>query len=539
MGWIGESSDAGLILIVDDAPENVLILHNILKTEHEVVFARDGASALDIAIRQSPDLILLDAIMPGMDGFECCEALKAHPKTRDIPVIFLTGLDQPDQETRALRIGAVDFVTRPVANEVLLARVKQQLKVKRQSDGLRKLSLIDELTGIATRSRFDEDFEREWRRCLRANQPLALVLVDIDDFQAYNAKHGHQSGDVILKRVATALAGSFRRPGDLLARYGGEEFIALLPDQDAVGARRMIDMMRAAVTDVSPEITMSFGFAAAYPAAEISPQSLLKRVEDCLSKANAAGPGGTEGNSTSGAEILIIEDEPLTRRMMEQILANAGYSVRCAGDGESGFAMATTRPPALVLIDIGLPGKSGFKIAELFRDTPAHQQGKAGGDDGPEFLGRLRYRLRVGDRRLSGKAGRCQDADQGDRRAAAALNKLPKRSTPRPVMSISAGRPHTTSDTALPAPQAIVQPRVPWPVLRNRLGTCVAPITGTESGVTGRSPVHNSALSKSTAPGNSALARSTTVRLRTGDIERSQPANSAVPATRRRSPRRL
>ena len=365
-----KSPHAGLILIVDDAPENVLILHNILKADYEVLFARGGAGALELAIRQTPDLILLDAIMPGMDGFETCEALKAHPATRDIPVMFLTGIDQPIQETRALQLGAVDFVTRPVASEVLLARIRQQLKVKRQSDQLRKFGLADGLTGISTRGRFEKELEREWRRCLRANQPLALMLCDIDDFKGYNDRHGHDVGDSCLKQVAAALADCFRRPGDLLARFGGEEFVALLPEQDAVGARRMIEKMRDAIATVSPRVTMSFGIAAAYPSAELRPESLLKRGVESLAKAKKAGQDVVEADGTSGVRILIIEDEPLTRRLMEQILANAGYSVRSAADGETGYAMAVERPPALVLLDIGLPGKSGFKIAEMFRHHP-------------------------------------------------------------------------------------------------------------------------------------------------------------------------
>ena len=362
---------AGLILIVDDAPENLLILHGILKDRYEVLFSRDGQGAIDLAIRQSPDLILLDAMMPGMDGFETCEALKSHPATRDIPVMFLTAIDQPIQETRALQIGAVDFVTKPVASEVLLARIHQQLKVKRQADHLRKQGLADGLTGIATRQRFDEELEREWRRCLRGNQPLAIVLCDIDDFKGYNERHGHSVGDACLKLVAAALAGCFRRPGDLLARYGGEEFIAMLPEQDAVGARRMIEKMRDAITNVTPKVTMSFGVAAAYPSAEFTPQGLQERADEALLKAKKSGPSSIEGDGTSGAEIMVIEDEPLTRRLMEQILGNAGYAVRSAPDGESGYTMAMARPPALVLLDIGLPGKSGFKIAEMFRDNPA------------------------------------------------------------------------------------------------------------------------------------------------------------------------
>jgi CheY-like chemotaxis protein len=133
----------------------------------------------------------------------------------------------------------------------------------------------------------------------------------------------------------------------------------------------MIEKMRDAVTNVTPKVTLSFGVAAAYPSAEFTPQGLQERADGALLKAKKSGANSIEGDGTSGAEIMIIEDEPLTRRLMEQILGNAGYAVRSAPDGESGYAMAMARPPALILLDIGLPGKSGFKIAEMFRDNPA------------------------------------------------------------------------------------------------------------------------------------------------------------------------
>lgn len=139
MSW-SELAKKGRILVVDDAIENVRILHDALRDEHDVVFALDGKKGLEIAHAQSPDLIFLDAVMPGMDGYAVCAELKKSARTRGIPVIFVTALNSPEDETRALDAGAVDFIAKPVNGAVVRARVRTQLTLKRQSDLLRQLS---------------------------------------------------------------------------------------------------------------------------------------------------------------------------------------------------------------------------------------------------------------------------------------------------------------------------------------------------------------------------------------------------------------
>ena len=178
--------------------------------------------------RRSPDLVLLDIKMPGMDGYEVCRRLKQHATTRDIPVIFVTALGEEEDETRGLDAGAIDYITKPVSPRILRARVRAHLSAKDAQDRLAELSRIDELTGIANRRRFDEMLALEWRRNLRQRMPLSLVMCDIDYFKAFNDSHGHVAGDRCLRCVAVAVAGAMRRPTDLPARYGGEEFAALL-----------------------------------------------------------------------------------------------------------------------------------------------------------------------------------------------------------------------------------------------------------------------------------------------------------------------
>ena len=297
MSW-EDIATKGRILIVDDAMENIQILHQALQDEHDVLFAMNGDKALHIAKNQLPDLILLDAVMPDMDGYAVCAALRASSVTRDIPIIFVTALKTPEDETRALDAGAADFISKPVNVAVVRARVRTQLTVKRQSDALRELTLTDGLTGVANRRAFDEALEAEWRRCARAQVPMALIMVDIDHFKNYNDAYGHQEGDACLQQAAGAMRRAAMRPQDVVARYGGEEFAILLPHEDLNGAEAVARKVLEEIaylgiahdrSTVGPWVTVSMGVASMTPNDRCEPSMLLKNADALLYEAKAAG----------------------------------------------------------------------------------------------------------------------------------------------------------------------------------------------------------------------------------------------------------
>jgi len=288
----------GRILVVDDAMENIQILHAALQDQHEVVFALDGAKALALARAQRPDLILLDAVMPDMDGYAVLAALRAEPQTRDIPVIFVTALTSIEDETCALDAGAADFISKPVNAAVVRARVRTQLTVKRQSDALRALTLTDSLTGVANRRAFAERMDLEWRRCARAGLPMALILADIDHFKKYNDYYGHQAGDACLEQVARAMGRTAGRAQDLVARYGGEEFAILLPQLDTTGAASVAQRLLGALgrlgiphaaSPTAPLLTASMGIAAVVPAGGQTGAALIRAADAALYQAKADG----------------------------------------------------------------------------------------------------------------------------------------------------------------------------------------------------------------------------------------------------------
>ncbi|PWC58888.1 diguanylate cyclase [Azospirillum sp. TSH7] len=286
------------ILVVDDIPSNVHVLSRILKDDYDIYFATDGEKALDLVQSRMPDLVLLDIMMPGMDGFEVCRRIKDDPTTHDIPVIFISAKSEVEDETRGLEVGAIDFITKPISPPIVKARVRNHLLLKRQTDLLRSLSFLDGLTGIANRRRFDEAMAREWRRCARSHLPLSLVILDVDHFKAYNDQYGHQTGDECLRIVAEVLAERARRPSDLVARYGGEEFVCLLPETDGPGATRVAEGFRAGVAErriphaqspVAPFVTISLGVATVIPSAESSPEELAEMADQLLYRAKRTG----------------------------------------------------------------------------------------------------------------------------------------------------------------------------------------------------------------------------------------------------------
>ncbi|MEI7893465.1 MAG: diguanylate cyclase [Myxococcales bacterium] len=305
--------DRQRVLIVDDAPTNIRVLAAALQDEYRVTFATNGPDALAVALRTPPDLILLDIIMPDMNGFELCKLLKSDPVLSEIPVIFITSMSDEEDETVGLELGAVDYITKPFKIPVVRLRVRNQLALKRQRDLLARLTLVDGLTGIANRRAFDDALEREWRRGARTGLALSLIMIDVDHFKAFNDAHGHLAGDDCLRAVAGCAAVAARRAGDVAARWGGEEFVVLLPNIDAEEALSLAEMIRSSaealgiphggsnasslgtvgtvgpVVTVWTVVTVSLGVATLVPDRDESPTCLVERADRLLYASKCGG----------------------------------------------------------------------------------------------------------------------------------------------------------------------------------------------------------------------------------------------------------
>ncbi len=247
-GGASEPDARASILLVDDDPDAIQLMGRILLDVGRLRFATNGSDALRLARDATPDLILLDAEMPGMSGFELLRKLKAEDSLADVPVIFITSHTEAGFEVSALDLGAADFIAKPLKTSRVMARVKTQLRLKGATDELRRTATTDALTGIANRRGFDQSIEREWLRTQRSGDPVSVLMIDVDHFKLYNDLYGHPRGDVCLQHVSRALLGVCKRRGDLVARYGGEEFVILLPQTPRRGAHHIAQDVLAAVS---------------------------------------------------------------------------------------------------------------------------------------------------------------------------------------------------------------------------------------------------------------------------------------------------
>ncbi|OYU44621.1 MAG: diguanylate cyclase response regulator [Burkholderiales bacterium PBB4] len=286
------------LLIVDDQPLNIQVLYQLFSKDHQVFMATNGAQALALSASQQPDLILLDIVMPDMDGYEVCSRLKADPLTREIPVIFVTAHTDEASEEHGLDVGAVDFISKPVNPKIVRARVATHITLKKQSDLLRSWAYIDGLTGVNNRRYFDEQLGMEWARAERNKTGLAALLIDVDFFKRYNDHYGHQMGDDCLRRVATAIKASLRRPADQVARYGGEEFVCLLPDTELEGVLRVAEQIRCSVEQLqiahadspsSARVTVSVGGCTKLAGQDGAPEELIHQADAQLYAAKHDG----------------------------------------------------------------------------------------------------------------------------------------------------------------------------------------------------------------------------------------------------------
>ncbi len=304
-----------VLVIEDTVTSATLVCHQLTKMGLAASHARDGASGIEMFKRERPDLVLLDIIMPGMDGFEVAHRIRQLEQDGDwTPIIFLTARASDGDLQRAIEVGGDDYLVKPVSEVVLKAKVGAMQRIaqmrysllvltRKLDDAnreLTRLSAVDGLTGIANRRRFDESLRREWRRASRAQSPVSLLIVDVDCFKPFNDNYGHQVGDECLKAVARTLEQKLRRPTDLVARYGGEEFAAVLPETALEGALGVAELMRDGVESLAIThrfsvaanvVTISAGVASMVPARgdENGFERLLKSADDALYRAKKSG----------------------------------------------------------------------------------------------------------------------------------------------------------------------------------------------------------------------------------------------------------
>lgn len=288
-----------IVLIVDDTVTNIQLLVGILGNDYVLKAATSGEKALELANKQDkPDIILLDIMMPDMDGYTVCKKLKSDSATSAIPVIFVSAKDEVKDQMKGFNLGAVDYIVKPFEPPLVKARVKTHINLKLRTEMLEKLAMVDGLTGIANRRRFDETYKSECSRSLRNRKPLSLIMIDIDYFKAYNDAYGHGAGDECLIQVAHQLRDTLNRESDFIARYGGEEFIIILPEIDPTGTRIVAEKLKEDIetlnilheySKTTDHVTISVGCVNSIPENETECLQLLKQVDEQLYRAKESG----------------------------------------------------------------------------------------------------------------------------------------------------------------------------------------------------------------------------------------------------------
>ncbi len=298
------------ILVIDDSPVQSGFLCSILKDDYETVSRHTAEEGLQAAKEGGFSLILLDVVMPGMDGFQLLEELKATEVTRYVPVILITSLADVQYEERGLLLGAVDYVTKPFNPVIIKARVNTHIQLYRYQVQFREQAMVDGLTGIANRRRYEAESIARWQEATRFQLPFSLCMFDIDKFKVYNDTFGHPAGDKVIAAVAKTAMAHFQRSTDVFARYGGEEFVAVFLGSQAESAFEFMKTIRQAVEDlhmehnpqVGPWVTVSAGGVTLVPKPGDKLETYLKLADTMLYDAKRFGRNMVVWSSQTGEQ---------------------------------------------------------------------------------------------------------------------------------------------------------------------------------------------------------------------------------------------
>lgn len=302
-----------VVLVVDDEVSNIEILSAVLEDDYDVCFATSAEEVYDLLRTVMPDLVLLDVLMPGTNGYEVCKRIKRNSLLADIPIIFTTALGDEGAELEGLALGAIDYITKPISPSIVQARVRNHLEMKRMRDQLATLAVTDALTGLGNRRQLEQSLKRETARLSVVGGNLSVIILDIDFFKRFNDLYGHAVGDQCIVQVAATLHRAARRAADVTVRYGGEEFACVLPDIDhdevmeiaeTIGLRISALGIPHGASETAPFVTVSLGVATAPCTADILAEAWIYAADAQLYRAKNGGRNRVVGRVFSHQELL-------------------------------------------------------------------------------------------------------------------------------------------------------------------------------------------------------------------------------------------
>jgi len=380
----------GTLLVIDDSELNLAAIKEILSADYTVYTENNGYDGIKAALRYMPDIIILDIIMPKIDGFETIVKLKEKEETRNIPVIFITGLTDSKDEEKGLSLGGADYITKPFSPEIVKLRVRNQMRLLDYIHTIEDIGKRDPLTNMPNRRSFDERIYLEWKRAMREKSIISLLIVDIDNFRVFNDTYGHLRGDLVLTTIANLITQTLKRPGDFAARWGGEEFIVLLPETEVNGAFMIAEQIRDTISNnkiTLPDgqivnVSVSIGINTRVPTPDYSVDNLIHYADDALYIAKVNGRNRVQcydaawfsspvQRSAEMKTIFAVDDNSTNLLAAEEALSEQ-YNVVTLSSASIMFDFLNTVVPDLILLDIEMPDMNGFEALKVLKDDMRH-----------------------------------------------------------------------------------------------------------------------------------------------------------------------
>lgn len=375
-----------ILLVEDSATLRHAMSHYITEAGHTPLIARSGEEALQLLEDTPVDMIIMDVEMPGLNGFETTRLIREWLGGHWIPIIFVTGRNEDESYREGIEAGGDDYLIKPVSFMIIKAKIRAMERIAEMRDQLNRLnseletlSQLDSLTQIYNRRTFTEQAEQQWLVATRQQQPISVLMIDVDHFKLFNDHYGHPAGDACLKKITQTIKSCLRRPLDLLGRYGGEEFIVLLPETDSVGAFRVACSINQAMEamglrhDVSPTshvTTVSIGGATCSRAAGHTLEELIKCADRALYKAKRSGRNRSLVDEVATHKtVLIVDSEADHIRSVSNILQQH-CNILTAEALDEGLEIALDVRPDVILVDADTAAEDNHRLChQLLRDA--------------------------------------------------------------------------------------------------------------------------------------------------------------------------
>jgi diguanylate cyclase (GGDEF)-like protein len=375
-----------ILLVEDSATLRFAMRNYIIEAGHIALVAQSGEEALQMLETTPVDMIIMDVEMPGLNGFETTRLIREWLGGHWIPIIFVTGRNEDESYREGIEAGGDDYLIKPVSAMIIKAKIRAMERITEMRDQLSQLntelealSQLDSLTQTYNRRTFNEMAQQQWLLASRQQNPISVLMIDVDHFKLYNDHYGHPAGDVCLKKITQAIRDCLNRPFDLLGRYGGEEFIVLLPETDSLGAMRVADSINAELEkiglrhEISPthhNVTVSIGGASCAHTISYSLEDLIKRADRVLYKAKHSGRNRSLVDDIAiHKTILVVEQDTSATKTLIQMLIPQ-YNILYTETAEEAWDICLDIHPDAIIMDASIADENDERLCrQLARNT--------------------------------------------------------------------------------------------------------------------------------------------------------------------------